>query len=155
MKKTNAARALDRLKLSYELRCYPVDEQDLSVDHVAQSMGIENCMLFKTLVTLNEHHQPIIAVIPGDKTLDLKALASAAGCKKCTMLPMKDLQKTTGYIRGGCSPLAMKKSYPTYIDHHALDHEKIYISAGIRGKQLLLEPIVLIQAAKALSVALV
>ena len=155
MKKTNAARALDRLKLSYELRCYPVDEQDLSVDHVAQSMGIENCMLFKTLVTLNEHHQPIIAVIPGDKTLDLKALASAAGCKKCTMLPMKDLQKTTGYIRGGCSPLAMKKSYPPYIDHHALDHEKIYISAGIRGKQLLLEPIVLIQAAKALSVALV
>jgi len=155
MKKTNAARALDRLKLPYELRCYPVNEQDLSVDHVAQSMGIESHTLFKTLVTLNEHHQPIIAVIPGDKTLDLKALALAAGYKKCTMLPMKDLQKTTGYIRGGCSPLAMKKSYPTYMDRHALEYKAIYVSAGTRGKQLLLEPTALIQATQALVAVLV
>ena len=145
MKKTNAARILDRHKQPYELHSYIVDETDLSVSHVAQSIGVESKMLFKTLVTLNEKNQPIIAVVAGDKELNLKALASAAGCKKCTMLPMKELLKLTGYIRGGCSPLGMKKQFPTFIDQDALAHEMIFVSAGVRGLQLKLSPQILIE----------
>jgi Cys-tRNA(Pro)/Cys-tRNA(Cys) deacylase len=145
MKKTNAARILDRHKQPYELYSYIVDEEDLSVSHVAQSIGVESKMLFKTLVTLNEKNQPIIAVVAGDKELNLKALASAAGCKKCTMLPMKELLKLTGYVRGGCSPLGMKKQFPTFIDQDALAHEMIFVSAGVRGLQLKLSPQILIE----------
>ncbi len=145
MKKTNAARILDRHKLPYTLHDYPVDAEDLSVSHVAQSLGVAPAVLFKTLVTLNEHHHPIIAVISGDRELNLKALASTAGCKKCTMLPMKELLKITGYVRGGCSPLGMKKLFPTYIDKRALGHEKIFVSAGVRGLQLQLNPLALIE----------
>ena len=145
MKKTNAARILDRHKQSYEMHSYPVDEEDLSVAHVAQSIGVESHQLFKTLVTLNEKNHPIIAVVSGDKELNLKALAKAAHCKKCTMLPMKELLKVTGYIRGGCSPLGMKKQYPTFIDATILDHEKIYVSAGVRGLQLKLSPQLLLE----------
>ncbi len=145
MKKTNAARILDRHQQSYEICTYTVNENDLSVAHVAEHIGVPGNQLFKTLVTLNEKNAPIIAVVAGDKELNLKALATAAECKKCTMLPMKGLLKITGYIRGGCSPLGMKKQYPTFIDASILDHEKIYVSAGVRGKQLKLSPQVLIK----------
>jgi len=154
MKKTNAARILDRHKQPYELHSYIIDENDLSVSHVAQSIGVESKMLFKTLVTLNEKNQPVIAVVAGDKELNLKTLATAAGCKKCTMLPMKELLKLTGYIRGGCSPLGMKKQFPTFIDHEALKHEMIFVSAGVRGLQLKLNPQVLVEVLGAEYVAL-
>ena len=145
MKKTNAARILDRHKQPYALCSYPVDENDLSVAHVAKSIGVSSAQLFKTLVTRNEKHEPLIAVVPGDKELNLKALASIAGCKKCTMLPEKELLEVTGYIRGGCSPLGMKKQYPTFIDQSALEHEEIWVSAGMRGKQLKLSPHTLVK----------
>ena len=145
MKKTNAARILDRHKHPYTLCSYPVDKNDLSVAHVAKSIGVSSAQLFKTLVTRNEKHEPLIAVVPGDKELDLKALASVAGCKKCTMLPEKELLKVTGYIRGGCSPLGMKKQYPTFIDQSALEHKEIWVSAGMRGKQLKLSPHTLVK----------
>ena len=145
MKKTNAARILDRYKQPYEIYSYPVDKENLSVSHVAESLGVACSQLFKTLVTLNEQNQPIIAVVAGDKELNLKALASVAGCKKCTMLPMKELLKLTGYIRGGCSPLGMKKQFATFIDQDALAYEMIFVSAGVRGLQLKLNPQVLVE----------
>ena len=149
MKKTNAARALDRLKITYDIVEYQVDENDLSATHIAHTLGQDINAVFKTLVVLDEKNNPLVACISGDKELDLKALARVAECKKCTMLPMKELLKTTGYIRGGCSPLGMKKIFPTFIDESALGFEKIYVSAGVRGKQLHVNPKGLQKACKA------
>ena len=145
MKKSNAARLLERGGYTYTLHSYPVDREDLSLSHAAKQLGVPPGMLFKTLVTLNEKHQPIIAVVSGEHTLDLKALAQAAGCKKCTMLPMKEMPAVTGYVRGGCSPLGMKKLFPTFLDQVALEYERIWISAGVRGLQLALSPHALIE----------
>ncbi|WP_024953820.1 Cys-tRNA(Pro) deacylase [Sulfurospirillum arcachonense] len=140
IKKTNAARLLDRHKVSYELLEYKVDEDDLSAIHVAELTGVDIKTVFKTLVCLDEKNQPLVACIAGDDELDLKALAKAAGCKKCTMLPLKDVLKTTGYIRGGCSPFGMKKLYPTFLDESALSQSDILVSAGQRGLQLKIKP---------------
>lgn len=137
-KKTNAARFLDNLKIKYELISYEVDESDLSAVHVADTLGASPAAVFKTLVTTDERNRAIAACIPADAELDLKALAIIAGCKRCAMLPLKELLAVTGYIRGGCSPLGMKKRYPTFIDESALGIERIYVSAGQRGLQLLL-----------------
>ncbi len=140
MKKTNAARILDKHKIDYEIIEYNVDENDLSALHVARDTNTDIKTIFKTLVTVDEKNQPIVACIAGDEELDMKALAKVAGVKKCVIIPLKDVLKVTGYIRGGCSPFGMKKSYRTFVDADALLHVKICVSAGVRGQQLLICP---------------
>lgn len=140
MKKTNAARILDKYKVDYKIVEYRVDENDLSALHVAKVTNANIKTIFKTLVTIDEKNQPIVACIAGDEELDLKALAKAAKVKKCVMIPLKDVLKTTGYMRGGCSPIGMKKIYRTFVDSDALLHEKISLSAGVRGQQIVLKP---------------
>lgn len=155
MKKTNAARILDKYKIDYKILEYRVDEDDLSALHVANDTGIDIKKIFKTLVCVDEKNQYLVACIPGDDELDLKALAKVAGCKKCTMIPMKDVLKITGYMRGGCSPFGMKKTYPTFLDESALSQEKILVSAGLRGKQLELVPKYIIEILNAKSAKLI
>ncbi len=140
MKKTNAARILDKHKIDYKILTYEVDENDLSALHVAKNSNRDIKTIFKTLVTVDEKNNYIVACISGDEELDLKALAKVAKVKKCVMLPMKEVLKVTGYVRGGCSPFGMKKSYRTFIDSNALLHVEISVSAGVRGQQLLLAP---------------
>ncbi len=146
--KTNAARILDRADIPYALIGYEVDEEDLSAEHLAGVLGIDPAVIFKTLVLKGDHGH-LVCVIPGNAELDLKKAAKASGNKSCVMLPLKELQPVTGYIRGGCSPIGMKKPFPSFIDDTALLHEKIYVSAGIRGTQLLMAPDDLIRAAGA------
>lgn len=138
--KTNAVRMLDKLKIRYSLLEYKVDENDLSAIHVAQTIGHNIKNIYKTIVCEISAHEHIVACIQGDLELDLKTLANVSGHKKCELLALKELEKVTGYIRGGCSPIAMKKQLPTFIDSLALKREFIIISAGIRGKQILLKP---------------
>lgn len=148
-KKTNAARLLDSLGIPYELLEYEVDENDLSARHVAESTGQPIERIYKTLVAKGDKHGVLVACVPGARELDLKALAQASGNKKVEMVPMKDVLGLTGYIRGGCSPLGMKKAYPTYIDDSAEAFDYIIVSAGQRGLQLKLEPQALARAAEA------
>lgn len=143
MEKTNAARILDKHKVTYEILEYRVDENDLSAIHVAQDTGIDIKRIFKTLVCIDESNTPLVACIPGDDELDLKALAKLANVKKCTLIALSDLLKLTGYMRGGCSPFGMKKVYRTFFDESAFLHVSILVSAGVRGKQLEIEPKVL------------
>jgi Cys-tRNA(Pro)/Cys-tRNA(Cys) deacylase len=149
MKKTNAARILDKMKIKYEIIEYEVDESDLSAEHVAQALGKPLDTIFKTLVLKGDKTGVIIAIIPGGDELDLKAIALISGNKSCAMVPLKDVVELTGYIRGGCSPIGMKKSYPTFIDESALLFEKISISAGVRGQQFYISPAVLIKITNA------
>lgn len=149
MKKTNAARILDRLKIQYELKEYKVDPNDLSAIHVAKEVNMDIKMVFKTLVARSDKNDIIMACIPGDDELHLKNLAHAAKFKKVEMIHLKELQPLTGYIRGGCSPLGAKKEYPVFLDETALSWEKIAISAGIRGEQILINPNDLIKAVNA------
>lgn len=149
MKKTNAARILDRLKIQYELKEYKVDPNDLSAIHVAKEVNMDIKMVFKTLVARSDKNDIIMACIPGDDELHLKKLAHAANFKKVEMIHLKELQPLTGYIRGGCSPLCAKKEYPVFLDETALAWEKIAISAGIRGEQILINPNDLIKAVNA------
>lgn len=146
MKKTNAARILDRLKIQYELKEYKVDPNDLSAIHVAKEVNMDIKMVFKTLVARSDKNDIIMACIPGDDELHLKKLAHAANFKKVEMIHLKELQPLTGYIRGGCSPLGAKKEYPVFLDETALKWPKIAISAGVRGEQILLAPQDLIKA---------
>ena len=148
-KKTNAARILDKLGIDYEITEYEVDESDLSAVHVAEATGMPMEMIYKTLVVRGDKTGIIMAVIQGDMELDLKALAAASGNKRTEMVHLKEVFALTGYIRGGCSPLGAKKPYPVYIDKRATGQEKIAVSAGIRGAQLILSPADLMQAAKA------
>ncbi|MCD8350048.1 MAG: Cys-tRNA(Pro) deacylase [Planctomycetaceae bacterium] len=147
--KTNAARILDRLHIDYTLVPYRVDESDLGAEHLARELGIDPDRIFKTLVLKGDRSGHFVCVVPGGKELDLKAAARASGNKSCSMLPLRDLQPTTGYVRGGCSPLGMKKHFPTYIDESAILLDRIHISAGVRGLQLLLAPDDLLRAAEA------
>lgn len=140
MKKTNAMRLLDAKKLKYETLGYPVDENDLSAVSVAVKTGQDIRRIFKTLVLTGDKTGYLVACIPGERELDLKKLAKVSKNKKVDMIPMKDLQKITGYIRGGCSPLGMKKSYPTYIDESALNFPTILVSGGKRGVQIEIDP---------------
>ena len=149
MKKTNAARLLDNLKIDYEIKTYEVDESDLSAEHVAETAGMDINMVFKTLVAKGDRTGIIMAVINGADELDLKALARASNNKSVELIALKDLLPTTGYMRGGCSPLGAKKNFPVYIDRKATALEKISISAGLRGQQLILAPDDLIRAANA------
>ena len=147
--KTNAARILDTLGISYELKTYEVDENDLSAVHVAESVGMPIEMVYKTLVCRGDKNGVLMAVIPGGGELDLKALAAASGNKRVEMVHLKEVFGLTGYIRGGCSPLGAKKAYPVYLDDSARQQEVIAISAGKRGEQIILKPADLITAAKA------
>lgn len=149
MKKTNAARILDRLKISYELIEYEVDESDLSAVHVAATAQIQIDQVYKTLVLEGDKTGNFVCIIPGGDEIDLKKAALASSNKKVAMIPMKELEPLTGYIRGGCSPLGMKKNFPVYIDTSAFDQPVIYISAGVRGMQIKLAPDDLVMACKA------
>jgi len=154
LKKTNAARFLDTLKLPYEMTSYEVDEEDLSAVHAAASLGVDASCVFKTLVARDDAKRIVVACIPAADEIDLKALAKVAQAKRCELVAVKELLALTGYIRGGCSPLAMKKYYATFIDESIHEHEKIYVSAGLRGVQLCLSPSVLIEASKAMCASL-
>lgn len=138
--KTNAARLLDKAKIAYELIPYEVDENDLSVIHVADSLGENIEQVFKTLVLHGDKNGHFVCVIPGEHEVDLKLAAKASGNKKCDLIPMKELLPLTGYIRGGCTPIGMKKTFSTYIHESCLNYPYIYISAGQRGLQLKLDP---------------
>lgn len=140
IEKTNAARLLDKAGLKYNLVPYEVDENDLAVQHVAESLGQNIECVFKTLVLHGDKTGYIVAVIPGHCEVDLKSLAKVSGNKKVEMIPMKDLLSVTGYIRGGCSPVGMKKRFPTYFHSTALNFDCIYVSAGVRGLQLEIPP---------------
>ena len=140
IEKTNAARLLDRAKISYELIPYTVDENNLAATHVAEQLGEDIACVFKTLVLHGDRSGYFVCVIPGDCEVDLKAAARMSGNKKADLIPMKDLLGTTGYIRGGCSPIGMKKAFPVYLHSSAEEHPFIYISAGVRGLQIKIAP---------------
>ena len=144
LEKTNAARLLDKAGIAYNLIPYEYDENDLAAQHVADSLGQDIAKVFKTLVLYGDRTGYIVCVIPGDKEVDLKALAKVSGNKKLEMIPMKDLLNVTGYIRGGCSPVGMKKRFPTYFHTTASNHVTIYVSAGVRGLQVEISPLDLI-----------
>lgn len=151
VEKTNAARLLDKAHISYKLIPYEVDENNLAASHVAQSLGEPIEKVFKTLVLYGDRNGLLVCVVPGNMEVGLKALAKASGNKKVEMILMKDLLSTTGYIRGGCSPIGMKKRYPTYIHSSALDFDTIYVSAGVRGLQIEIAPGDLIRFTEALA----
>ena len=140
MIKTNAARLLDAAGIRYELIPYEYTEEDLSAQHVAAELGEDIDQVFKTLVLRGDSTGCFVCVIPGDFEVDLKVAARISGNKSCEMLHLKELLPTTGYIRGGCSPIGMKKPFPTFIHESALLYDYIYISAGQRGLQLKLDP---------------
>ena len=140
IEKTNAARLLDKAKIAYNLIPYEFDENDLAAQHVADSLGQDIAKVFKTLVLHGDKTGYVVCVIPGDKEVDLKALAKVSGNKKVEMIPMKDLLSVTGYIRGGCSPIGMKKRFPTYFHSTVTDQDVIYVSAGVRGLQIEIAP---------------
>jgi Cys-tRNA(Pro)/Cys-tRNA(Cys) deacylase len=140
MTKTNAARILDKLGVKYELIAYEVDESDLSAINVAAKLGQNIEQVFKTLVLRGDKSGIFICIIPGAEELDLKKAAQASGNKNAGMVAMKEILEITGYIRGGCSPIGMKKNYPAYIDESCILYEFIFISAGVRGLQLKITP---------------
>ena len=147
--KTNAARLLDQAKIAYELIPYEVDESDLSATHVAETLGENVDQVFKTLVLHGDKSGYFVCIIPGDKELNLKLAAKVSGNKNCAMIPMKDLLGITGYIRGACSPIGMKRHFPTYIHETCLEFDFIYISAGQRGLQIKADPKDLIRISSA------
>lgn len=138
--KTNVMRLLDAAGIDYRVQEYEVDEKDLSGVHVAQSIGQDVDTVFKTLVLKGEKTGFLVCCIPVAEELDLKKTAKAAGDKKVEMLPMKELLPVTGYIRGGCSPVGMKKKFPTYIEETAELFDEIAVSAGCRGMQIIVNP---------------
>lgn len=140
MNKTNAARLLDKQGIAYELLEYIVDESDLSANAVAAKLGQNIDQVFKTLVLRGDKAGVFVCVIPGGDELDLKKAAKASGNKSAAMVLMKEIQELTGYIRGGCSPLGMKKNYPIYIHESCTRYDFIFISAGVRGLQLKINP---------------
>ncbi len=154
-KKTNAARILDDLHLTYTLKNYPVDEDHLDAVHVAASVNMPVEQVFKTLVIRGDKTGILFAVIPGNGELDLKALARLSHNKRTELVHLKEVLPLTGYIRGGCSPLGARKNYPVYLDSSSAKWPIIAISAGQRGMQLLLSPQDLITATHAESAPLI
>lgn len=147
--KTNAARMLDRLGIRYELVEYSFDPEDLAAEHVAEELGEPIEQVYKTLVLLGDKTGLFVCVIAGNREVDLKLAAKASGNKKAEMLPLKELLPNTGYIRGGCTSIGMKKHYPTYFSAEMADFDTVYVSAGQRGLQLKLSPLDLAKAADA------
>lgn len=150
--KTNGARFLESLGISFELREYEVDPEDLSATTVAKKIGMPPEQVFKTLLTTDGHGEYVFAVVPGDAELDLKKLARAAGLRKVEMTPLRDVQPLTGYIRGGVTVFGAKKAHPVYVDETAILFDKISVSAGARGTQVILSPEDYLKGARALGV---
>ncbi|MCT4599833.1 MAG: Cys-tRNA(Pro) deacylase [Marinifilaceae bacterium] len=148
MKKTNAVRILDKKKIKYELIPYEVDEKDLGAIHVAEQLNEPVEQVFKTLVLEGNKTGNFVCLIPGAEELNLKKAAKISGNKKCDLIPLKTVLPTTGYIRGGCTPIGMKKNFPTYIHNTCLDFPFIYISAGVRGMQIKIDPKDLLKVVK-------
>lgn len=138
--KTNAVRLLEQKKITFDTREYEYSDKHAAALETANALGIDENQVFKTLVTVGNKTGPVVAVIPGNKTLDLKKLAKASGNKKIEMLPMKELEGLTGYIHGGCSPVGMKKLFPTYYAKEAEIFDTIHVSAGRRGLQMSVSP---------------
>jgi Cys-tRNA(Pro)/Cys-tRNA(Cys) deacylase len=138
--KTNAVRLLDEAKIPYELREYEVDPKDLAAEAVAQKIRMPAEQVFKTLVVRGDRSGVMLAVVPGDSELNVKALAKVSGDRKIEMVPLREVQPLTGYIRGGVTALACKKEYPVYLDETAILFDRISISAGVRGTQVVLNP---------------
>lgn len=149
VQKTNAARLLDKLGIQYELVPYNFDPDDLAAEHVAEELGEPIEQVYKTLVLRGDKTGLFVCVIAGNREVDLKLAAKASGNKKAEMLPLKELLPNTGYIRGGCTSIGMKKHYPTYFSAEMADFDTVYVSAGQRGLQLKLSPLDLAKAADA------
>ena len=147
--KTNAVRLLDEAGVAYRLAHYEVDEADLSAETVARKIGLPDAQVFKTLAVRGDKSGILLALIAAGTGLDLKAMAVASGNKNCDLLPLKEVQPVTGYVRGGVSPLGTKKRLPVYLDQAALAHDEISISAGVRGTQILLAPADLVRTTHA------
>jgi len=150
--KTNGARFLESLGIPFELLEYEVDPDDLSAITVAKKIGMPPKQVFKTLLTTGGHGEYVFALVPGDAELDFKKLAKAARLRKAEMAPLKDVQPLTGYIRGGVTIFGARKAYPVYVDETAILFEKISVSAGTRGTQVILSPDDYLRAARALQV---
>lgn len=146
--KTNVARLLDKANVAYELIPYEFDENDLAATHVAEALGQDINQVFKTIVLRGDRNGHLVCVVPGNCEVDLKKAAKASGNKKVEPLAMKELLPTTGYIRGGCSPIGMKKHFPTYFHETALLYPQIYVSAGQRGLQIRISPADLIRESR-------
>ncbi|MCI2082595.1 MAG: Cys-tRNA(Pro) deacylase [Bacteroidales bacterium] len=140
IQKTNAARLLDKAGIPYETVGYRIDENDLSAVHVATQLGENMDTVFKTLVLEGDRTGYFVCIIPGEREVDLKKAAKISANKSCNMIHVKDLLSVTGYVRGGCSPIGMKKRFPEYIHESCLRLPYIYVSAGIRGLQLKMKP---------------
>ncbi|MGX7205771.1 Cys-tRNA(Pro) deacylase [Enterococcus pingfangensis] len=140
IQKTNAIRLVEQKKIAYIEHEYSWSDNDLGAGHVSEQVGIEAGRIFKTLVAVGNKTGPVVVVIPSDHELDLKKIAKVSGNKKVEMLHLRDLEATTGYIRGGCSPIGMKKLFPTFVDTSAKNFEQIAISAGKRGLQMEIAP---------------
>ena len=155
LSKTNAARLLDQHHVAYELIPYEVDENDLSATHIAAQLNEPIEQVFKTLVLCGDRTGHFVCVVPGACEVDLKKAAKVSGNKKCDLIAMKELLPLTGYMRGGCSPVGMKKQYPTFMDETAILYDEIAISGGARGLQMILNPEELMEYAKITPVDLV
>lgn len=147
--KTNAARLLDRLKIPYELRTYEVDPDDLGAEAVAAKVGMPPEQVFKTLVARGDRTGVLFAVVPGDAELDLKALARASGDRKVDTVPLKEVQPLTGYVRGGVTVFGAKKEFPVFVDESIRRFDRVSVSAGARGVQILIAPDDYLRASKA------
>lgn len=147
--KTNAARLLERAKIAFELVPYPVDEEHLEAQHIADSLGEDINRVFKTIVLHGDRKGYFVCVVPGNTEIDLKKAAKAIGDKKVDLIHVKELLPLTGYIRGGCSPVGMKKQFPTFFHTTALNFDSIFVSAGVRGLQLSINPQKLIDFVRA------
>jgi len=147
--KTNAARLLDSLGVAYELREYQVDPEDLSAETVARKVGLPPEQVFKTLVARGDRTGVLLAVVPGDAELDLKALARLSGDRKVEVVPLREVQPLTGYVRGGVTALAAKRDYPAFADETIELFDVVSVSAGVRGTQLLLAPADYLRAVRA------
>jgi Cys-tRNA(Pro)/Cys-tRNA(Cys) deacylase len=155
MTTTNAMRILRSLGVPFDVAEYPVGDEHADAVSVAKELGAPPEIVFKTLVARNEKNEPLVFCIPGPSELNLKKAAHAAGAKKVELVPLKDLTPLTGYVRGGCSPIGMKKKFPTWIDEIALAYDRIYVNAGARGFQVVVSPSELCRAAQALPADLV
>lgn len=147
--KTNATRILERLRVDFEIREYVVDPGDLGAEKVAHAVGLPSEQVFKTLVARGDRHGVFLAVIAADAELDLKAAARLSGNRKVAMVPLKDVQPLTGYVRGGVTAIACKKDYPVYAAEGITRHERIAVSAGARGQQIVLSPSDYVRVTKA------
>ena len=154
-KKTNAARILDSLKIKYNIHTYEVDPENLAADHVAELLNQPVERVFKTIVLRGNKTGTIVCVVAGNNEVNLKKAAKVSGNKSVEPLPLKELLPTTGYIRGGCTALGMKKKFPVYVSEEIINYESIYVSAGVRGMQLELAPADYLRATEGMPVDLV